>query len=217
MNNQIERVFAQFKDESGKKIGAPMELHVDVNSIKLSLLYNAVFNKTDTLPYLFFVDDIEIKDSLKKALQNQPTQTFESEKVVYITVVPQAVYRVRPVTRCSSSMPGHAEAVISASFSSDGKLLASGSGDTTVRFWDISTTTPVNTCRGHRNWVLVIAWAPNCLKLASACKNGHIIIWNGKTGEQIGNTLTGHRQWVNFLAWEPLHRLVLVKKFGLYQ
>lgn len=47
-----------------------------------------------------------------------------------------------------SSIPGHAEAVISVSFSPDGKHLASGSGDTTVRFWDILTQSPDYTCKG---------------------------------------------------------------------
>jgi WD40 repeat protein len=46
-------------------------------------------------------------------------------------------------------MPGHAEAVISVKFSPDGKYLASGSGDTTVRFWDIQTQTPHHTCSGN--------------------------------------------------------------------
>jgi ribosome assembly protein 4 len=48
-----------------------------------------------------------------------------------------------------SSLPGHAEAVISVSFSPDGCHVASGSGDTTVRFWDILTQTPVYTCHGR--------------------------------------------------------------------
>lgn len=47
-----------------------------------------------------------------------------------------------------SSLPGHAEAVISVSFSPDGNHLASGSGDTTVRFWDVLTQTPDYTCKG---------------------------------------------------------------------
>lgn len=47
-----------------------------------------------------------------------------------------------------SSIPGHAEAVISVSFSPNGKYLASGSGDTTVRFWDILTQSPDHTCKG---------------------------------------------------------------------
>ena len=43
---------------------------------------------------------------------------------------------------------GHTEAVIAVSFSPDGRQLASGSGDTTVRFWDIYTETPLHTCKG---------------------------------------------------------------------
>jgi WD40 repeat protein len=43
---------------------------------------------------------------------------------------------------------GHGEAVLSVSFSPDGRQLASGSGDTTVRFWDLGTQTPMYTCTG---------------------------------------------------------------------
>lgn len=43
---------------------------------------------------------------------------------------------------------GHAEAVLSVAFSPDGRQLASGSGDTSVRFWDLSTQTPLYTCTG---------------------------------------------------------------------
>lgn len=102
-------------------------------------------------------------------------------------------------------MPGHAEAVISVSFSPDGLYLASGSGDTTVRFWDVSTQTPHHVCQGHKNWVLCIAWAPNSKKLASACKNGTILLWDPENGKAIGKPLMGHKQWVTSLAWEPLH------------
>jgi len=104
-----------------------------------------------------------------------------------------------------SSMPGHAEAVISVSFSPDGLHLASGSGDTTVRFWDVSTQTPHFVGEGHKNWVLCISWAPNSKKLASACKNGTVFLWDPNTGKPIGKPLLGHKQWITSLAWEPLH------------
>ena len=38
---------------------------------------------------------------------------------------------------------GHTEAILSVSFSPDGECLASCSGDTTVRLWDILTQTPI--------------------------------------------------------------------------
>lgn len=38
---------------------------------------------------------------------------------------------------------------------------------------------------GHRHWVLVTAWSPDGERLASACKGGHIIIWDPTTGKQV--------------------------------
>lgn len=52
-------------------------------------------------------------------------------------------------------MPGHAEAVISVRFSPNGRHLASGSGDTTVRLWDIATQTPHITCSGEFKQLLL--------------------------------------------------------------
>lgn len=59
---------------------------------------------------------------------------------------------------------------------------------------------------GHTNWVLCISWAPDGSKLASACKQGRLIIWDPITGNQIGKTMMGHKQWITALAWEPYHR-----------
>ncbi|KAJ0430511.1 putative transcription factor WD40-like family [Helianthus annuus] len=73
---------------------------------------------------------------------------FSVEKAVTIVYQPQAVFRIRPVNRCSSTIAGHTEAVLSVAFSPDGQHLASGSGDTTVRLWDLNTQTPMFTCTG---------------------------------------------------------------------
>lgn len=70
----------------------------------------------------------------------------------------------------------------------------------------MNTETPLHTAKGHTNWVLCIAWSPDGKKLASACKNGHICLWDPKTGMQIGKKMTSHKQWINQLVWEPYHR-----------
>ena len=82
---------------------------------------------------------------------------------------------------------------------------ASGSGDATVRFWDLTTETPHFECKGHPGWVLALAWAPNDSKLASGDKSGKVIVWDPKTGKQIGCTMTRHTKFITALAWEPLH------------
>ncbi|KAJ8783936.1 hypothetical protein J1605_008979 [Eschrichtius robustus] len=131
----------------------------------------AVVLQEDPLPLAFYVHDAEITSSLGRTLESQAVET---EKVLDIVYQPQAIFRVRAVTRCTSSLEGHSEAVISVAFSPTGKYLASGSGDTTVRFWDLSTETPHFTCQGHRHWVLSISWSPDGKKLASGCKNGQV-------------------------------------------
>lgn len=94
------------------------------------------------------------------------------------------------------------------SFSPDGSRLASGGGDTTVRFWDPLSSLPLHVCRGHRHHVLCTAWAPDGRKFASADFTGEVRIWDPRSGAAVGAPMRRHKKWVTSLSWEPLHLCV---------
>jgi ribosome assembly protein 4 len=113
----------------------------------------------------FFHKTKEIKHKLEVFFQQIAYSNFEANfEIIYH---PVSNFKVRPVTRSSSSMYGHTEAVLSISFSPDCKNLASGSGDGTVRLWDVFTQTPMKEIKAT-NWVMLVQWSPDAEKLAFA-------------------------------------------------
>ncbi|GAB0494424.1 hypothetical protein MMPV_005717 [Pyropia vietnamensis] len=134
------------------------------------------------------------------------------ERVLRISYRPQAVFRVRSVTRCTASLPGHAEAVLALAFSPDGKTLASGSGDTTLRLWGVTAGLPLATCTGHRGWVLALAWAGDGRSVATGSTDGCVRVWavagikmSSKGAPPSGRELVGHKKAVTCVAFQPYH------------
>ncbi|CAG8576755.1 20351_t:CDS:10 [Cetraspora pellucida] len=196
-------VIAQLTSFDGETTGPQLSLPANVTPEQLGLLINQLLNNDDPLPYSFSVDGVEISSSLyKDIIQGLKRSTEDVIKIVY---QPQAIFKVRAVTRCSSTLNGHKDAILSVSFSPDGTQLATGSGDTTIRIWDLNTDTPHYTCSGHTGWVLYIAWSPDARILASGSMDKTVRLWDPKIGKPIGDPLKGHTQWITCLAWEPLH------------
>jgi ribosome assembly protein 4 len=150
-------VFAQFERVDGEKVGPTVDLPVSVTGRDMDLVLNELSSGASEQKYEFFVGGIQVTGKLSAVLSKLQ---LVSESVVTIQFQPQSIHRIAAVTRCTSSLPGHTDAITCAQFSPDCLQLATGSGDACVRLWDMNTETPRIVCKGHTNWV-----NPHCINL----------------------------------------------------
>jgi WD40 repeat protein len=65
------------------------------------------------------------------------------------------------------ALTGHTDEIESVAFSPDGRLLASGSWDLTVKLWEVTGGNELITLTGHSGWVKSVAFSPDGATLAS--------------------------------------------------
>jgi WD40 repeat protein len=100
------------------------------------------------------------------------------------------------------TLKGHTHVVAAVVFSPDGKTLASGSSDKTIRLWDVATSKEQATLKGSTEAVMTLAFSPDGKTLASGCQDTTITLWDVATGKEQA-TLKGHTHSVSSVAFSP--------------
>ena len=104
--------------------------------------------------------------------------------------------------RLLATLRGHDHQVLSLAFSPAGSLLASGSGDSTIRLWEPGEGRELAILRGHTHWVRSLAFSPDGARLFSSGGDRTIRIWD-VAGRRTLEVLRGHAHTIRAIALHP--------------
>ncbi|MEZ2234750.1 caspase family protein [Microcoleus sp.] len=103
-------------------------------------------------------------------------------------------------TKKIETLSGHTSRVKSVSFNKKGDILASASGDTTVRLWQVKLPL-VTRLQADSQKVFYVSFSPDGQKFASAGQDSTVQIWDKNGNWQ--QSLIGHTQQVNSVDFSP--------------
>jgi WD40 repeat protein/nucleoside phosphorylase len=106
------------------------------------------------------------------------------------------------------NLTGHAGGVGGCAVSCDGGRVVSGSGDNTLRIWDLDSGRVLSTLVGHAQPVMSCAITPDGRRAVSASRDRTLKVWDLDTARVIF-TLQGHTRPVTSCAVTPDGRCVI--------
>jgi WD40 repeat protein len=80
--------------------------------------------------------------------------------------------------RCIRTLEGHANSVSAIAMSPDGKILASGSFDRTIKLWHLGTGALITTLTGHQEPVTSLIFTPDGHTLISGSVDDTVRVWD---------------------------------------
>ncbi|KAG9460005.1 hypothetical protein H6P81_004513 [Aristolochia fimbriata] len=165
-------------DPEGNPVGSALYLPRNTGPVQLLEVVIKLLNNEEKFPYSFYISDQELLVQLGTYLEKSKVSV---EKVLQIVYQPQAIFRIRPVNRCSATIADHTEALLSVAFSPDGvssykkwitgvscepahlqspcHQFVSSNKDGDARIQDVSLTKCVICLSGHTLALTCVKWS----------------------------------------------------------
>ena len=123
---------------------------------------------------------------------------FSSDDNMLIAASGNAEIRLWDVTNPENPQPlsplrGHTAFVNQIALSPDGKTLASGGWDSTLRLWDPLAGRELMTLRAHSAIISCLAWSPDGESLYTGSGDATVRIWHAATEQEIHTQPTSER------------------------
>jgi len=111
-------------------------------------------------------------------------------------------------------LTGHSHFVQDVAISVDGQFALSGSWDTTLRLWDLSTGITTKKFRGHTKDVLSVAFSADNRQIVSGSRDKTINLWNTLGVKKFTISEDGHKEWVSCVRFSPNLQTPLIVSAG---
>lgn len=107
-----------------------------------------------------------------------------------------------PVAATGSMSKAHGKGLTASALSADGKLLASGSEDRTIKLWSIPSGELLRTISAHKETVSHVAFTPDGRLLAASAWDKTVSVWSTEDGRLVAS-LAGHKAGVDSILLSP--------------
>ena len=101
-----------------------------------------------------------------------------------------------------AAQSGHSKPVRSVAFSPEGQFFASGSGDRTIKIWNLTARQLERTLPPSADEVNTVAFSPNGQLLASGALDGIVKVWDWRQGNLL-QTFPRHADIVTSVVFSP--------------
>jgi hypothetical protein len=99
------------------------------------------------------------------------------------------------------------DSALGADISPDQSKIAFGGPSRVLKIFSTKDGSLLFKMKKHTDWITTVAFSPNGQWLASADRNGGLVIWDADNGLEI-HTLSGHKAAVTALSWRPDSKLL---------
>jgi WD40 repeat protein len=106
------------------------------------------------------------------------------------------------------TLSGHTNLINSLVYDATHNRLISGSGDKTIKVWDMANGTCIRTLSGHTDWINSLVYDATHNRLISGSDDKTIKVWDMVNGTCI-QILSGHTDCINSLVYDATHNRLI--------